>query len=203
MHPRRYRPSGGSSRFGGVRCYSDRERWGWRRIIGPEAGESPDQRAATAIKAAAPFDSADAARRLPANGRGAESATPRVPSQCASPGSARGRRGTEQDRFFARVRSSAFLRISASMVLRPSSRTRSSRRRTSEALTTPSPALEAATPPSAVSRRQRHNRLAATPRRRATVEMLPPLWWLSSTMRSFCSAVHRRRRGVPVTLSKR
>ena len=109
--------------------------------------------------------------------------------------------------FFARVRSSASLRISASMVLRPSrrssSRTRSSRRRTSEAHTTPSSALKAATPPSAVSRRQRYSRLAATPRRRATAEMLSPLWWLSSTMRSFCSAVHRRRRGVPVMISTR
>ena len=46
------------------------------------------------------FDSADAAWRPPADGRGAESATPRVSSQCASPGNVLDWRGTEQGRFF-------------------------------------------------------------------------------------------------------
>ena len=40
----------GSSRFGGVRRYSDRDTRGWRLTIGPQAGESPDQRAAAAIR---------------------------------------------------------------------------------------------------------------------------------------------------------
>src|SRR5437868_7455828 len=83
--------------------------------------------------------------------------------------------GTELDSkiaFFARASSNASLRISFSMVLRPSnrsrSRTRSSTRRSSAAGTTSSSARTAWRPPSLISRLQRNTRLGLSPWRRAT-----------------------------------
>src|SRR5579863_7670749 len=74
--------------------------------------------------------------------------------------------------FFTRARSSASLRISTSMVLRPSrrsrSRTRSSSRRTSDAAITSSSARTASLPPSLISRLHRKTRLGESPCRRAT-----------------------------------
>src|SRR5256885_3792985 len=74
--------------------------------------------------------------------------------------------------FFARASSRASLRISTSMVLRPSSRsrsrTRSSSRRSSVTGTTSSSARTASRPPSLISRLQRNTRLGDSPWRRAT-----------------------------------
>src|SRR5205807_2766498 len=74
--------------------------------------------------------------------------------------------------FFARASSSASLRISISMVLRPSSRsrsrTRSSSRRSSAAGTTSSSARTASRPPSLISRLQRNTKLGESPWQRAT-----------------------------------
>jgi hypothetical protein len=65
---------------------------------------------------------------------------PRASLRSVSPGILRRQRSRQQGRIFTRARSSASLRISTSMVLRPSrrsrSRTRYSSRRTSEAATT-------------------------------------------------------------------
>src|SRR6516225_2300268 len=86
-----------------------------------------------------------------------------------SPGSGE---GDSKIGFFARVSSSASLRISTSIVLRPSrrssSRTRSSRRRTSEAATTSSSARTASLPPSLINCLQRNTKLGESPWRRAT-----------------------------------
>ena len=95
-------------------------------------------------------------------------------------------------RFFAPDLARASFRISTSMVLRPSrrsrSRTRSSSLRTSEAPTTGSFFPTDMAPPSAIRRRQRNSRFGATPLRLATPETEPPCAKLSSTMRSFSCA---------------
>ena len=89
----------------------------------------------------------------------------------------------------ARAWSSASRRISFSMVLRPSmrskARTLSSSLRTSEAATTGSFDPTAMAPPSSISRRHRNRRFGATPFRLATAETDSPGMRLSSMMRSF------------------
>ncbi len=109
--------------------------------------------------------------------------------------------------FFDSHLASASRRISISMVLRPSSRSRSrmrsSSRRTSELPTTGSSDPTAATPPSLINRRQRYSRLGATPRRRATEDTVSPGSRLSSMICSFCSVAQCRRRAVPVISSMR
>src|ERR1700722_1993287 len=74
--------------------------------------------------------------------------------------------------FFTRATSRASLRISTSMVLRPSrrssSRTRRSSSRTRLVPTTYSSAWTARRPPSSIRRRQLNSKLGATPARRAT-----------------------------------
>ena len=96
----------------------------------------------------------------------------------------------------------ASLRISFSIVLRPSrrsrSRTRFSSSRTREVPTTSSSACTAACPPSIMRRFQANNCEGAMPARRATKDTLMPGCMASSTSRTFSAADHRRRRCTEV-----
>src|SRR5215213_204906 len=109
--------------------------------------------------------------------------------------------------FFARARSSASLRISASMVLRPSKRSRSRTRFSSSRIllvpTTSSSAWTAWRPPSSIRRFQAKSWLGAMPARRATNETDMPSCMVSSTKRTFSAVDQRRRRCTDVMTSTR
>src|SRR3954454_16962673 len=109
--------------------------------------------------------------------------------------------------FFRRATSMASLRISFSIVLRPSkrsrSRTRFSSSRTRDVPTTSSSACTAACPPSIMRRFQANNCEGAMPARRATKDTLMPGCMASSTSRTFSAADHRRRRCTEVMTSTR
>src|SRR3954452_6234268 len=109
--------------------------------------------------------------------------------------------------FFWRATSMASLRISFSIVLRPSKRSRSRTRFSSSRMrdvpTTSSSACTAACPPSIMRRFQANNCEGAMPARRATKDTLMPGCMASSTSRTFSAADHRRRRCTEVMTSTR